>query len=291
MKALTFTRLLAAVVLAFMAYSVDARQSDSIKEKAERLALTADANRQNWQAQYDAGCCYIDTTFSTSQYIEAELYLRRALDIAMAQEVKRDTILGKTLMAMSTLSAYRNDTKEMLEYHQKAVKAYIDEFGLTNAIIPPHLANLASNMMASYCMGAEGIATLTDAIKLFRSALHLYDQLPEEQQTLGGKEDAETASAYAYELLLAEQQNYIKDKVWQWTDIEDNKKYFLLAYDNWTLEYPAGFFATMVYNFQNNKLASDRKRGLILMDEQGNVTEREHGNIDFNFNWIIAGMY
>ncbi len=287
MKTLAFTKLLALVALISMSCYVFAQESDSITEKAEKLAKTADANRQDWQAQYDAGCCYLDTIFSASQYLESETYLRRALDIAMAQEVKRDTILGKTLMAMSRLSACRNNNKEMLEYHQKAVQAYVDELGPSNAAIPPLIASLASNMMISCFMGTEGCATLIDAIKFFRTALLLYDQLPEEQQANGGREDAETATAFAHELFFAEQQNFIKDKVWQWTDVEENKKYILLAFDNWTLEYPAGFFATMVYNTQNDRDAPDRKRGLILIDEQGNITEREHGQFDFNFNYSM----
>ena len=289
MKTLAFTRFLTVVTLVSMTHSVFAQQSDSPLKEAGQLAKTADDNRQDWQAQYDAGCCYLDSTFSTSQYMETETYLRRALDIALAQEVKRDTILGKTLMAMSNLSARRSNHKEMLEYHQKAVQAYVYELGPSDVAIPPLIASLASSMMVSYCMGAEGTATLTDAIKLFRTALQLYDQLPEEQQIRGGRKDVETTSAFAHELLMVEQQNLMKDNVWQWTDNDDSKKYILLAFDNWTLEYPVGFFATLLYNTQNNRQASDRKRGMILMDEQGNVIEREHGQFDFNFNYILEG--
>lgn len=269
--------------------SVSAQQAESVSEKAERLATFADANRQNWQAQYDAGICYLDTLFSASEYMEAETYLRRALDIAQAQEVKRDTILGKTLMAMSALYSCRKSPKDIREYHGKAVQAYIEELGPSDAVVPPLIACLASETMAFYCMGGEGGADITDAIKLFRLALQLYSQLPDEQRA-GGKDDVETAFSYTLEILLTEQKNLLKDKVWQWTDMEDNgKKYIVLAFDDWTLEYSTGLFATMLYNVQNNIPASDRKRGMILMDEQGNVVERIHGQVDFNFKYRIEG--
>lgn len=288
MRTFVLFRLLAVVALIFMTHSVYAKQSDSLVEKVEQLAKTADANRQDWQAQFDAGCCYLDTMFSASEYMQAETYLRRALDIALAQEVKRDTILGKTLMAMSSLYARRNNHKEMLEYHHKAVEAYANELGLSDVCIPSHIANLASEIIV-LCMGKPGSgADIVDAIKLLRGALHLYHQIPEEQQTSSG-EDIETASALAYELFLTEQLNLMKDKVWLWTDNGNNKKYIVLAFDNWTLEYPVGFLATLQYNVQNNRHASDRKRGIIRMDEQGNVVELEHGEIDFNYIYEMDG--
>lgn len=288
MKASILTRLMTAVVLICTIHPVSAQQTESVSEKAERLAAFADANRQNWQAQYDAGMCYLDTLFSASEYMEAETYLRRALDIAQAQVVKRDTILGKTLMAIGNLSSGRNRPKDMLEYHGKALQAYVEELGPSDAVIPPLVACLASETFALYMRGESG-ADITDAIKLFRLALQLYSQLPDEQQA-GGKEDVETAYSYALEILLVEEKNLSKDKVWQWTDVNDNgKKYDVLAFDDWTLENTSGLLATILYNVQNNIPASDRKRGMILIDEQGNVEERIHAQIDFNMKYGIEG--
>lgn len=287
---MVYLRFLSTAVFAILTLSISAQQTETLIEKAERLAKVADSNRQDWQAQYDAGNCYLDSIFSTSQYMEAETYLRRALDIAQAQEVKRDTILGKTLIAMSSLSSKRKNYKESLDYHKKAVQSCIDEFGLSNALIPSLFTNLAS-YMSVLSMSANGAdVDMNEAIKLLHSALYLYSLLPEKEQD-NSREDIETATAIAHEIFLIRQQNMMKDlmkdNVWLWTNKDDGKKYIVLAFDNWTLEYPIGFFATLLFNGENERKASDRMRNLILIDEQGNVSEVEHGQIDFNYAFTL----
>ena len=287
---MVYLRFLTTAVFAILTLSISAQQTETLIEKAERLAKVADSNRQDWQAQYDAGNCYLDSIFSASQFMEAETYLRRALDIAQAQEVKRDTILGKTLIAMSSLSSKRKNYKESLDYHKKAVQSCIDEFGLSNALIPSLFTNLAS-YMSVLSMSANGAdVDMNEAIKLLHSALYLYSLLPEKEQD-NSREDIETATAIAHEIFLIRQQNMMKDlmkdNVWLWTNKDDGKKYIVLAFDNWTLEYPIGFFATLLFNGENERKASDRMRNLILIDEQGNVSEVEHGQIDFNYAFTL----
>lgn len=287
---MVYLRFLTTAVFAILTLSISAQQTETLIEKAERLAKVADSNRQDWQAQYDAGNCYLDSIFSASQFMEAETYLRRALDIAQAQEVKRDTILGKTLIAMSSLSSKRKNYKESLDYHKKAVQSCIDEFGLSNALIPSLFTNLAS-YMSVLSMSANGAdVDMNEAIKLLHSALYLYSLLPEKEQ-YNSREDIETATAIAHEIFLIRQQDMMKDlmkdNVWLWTNKDDGKKYIVLAFDNWTLEYPIGFFATLLFNGENERKASDRMRNLILIDEQGNVSEVEHGQIDFNYAFTL----
>lgn len=285
---MVYLRFLTTAVFAILTLSISAQQTETLIEKAERLAKVADSNRQDWQAQYDAGNCYLDSIFSTSQYMEAETYLRRALDIAQAQEVKRDTILGKTLIAMSNLYSNRNNYIESLNYHKKAVQSYINELELSNDFIPSQLASLASYMIT---LSSNIGINLSEAINLLHTALHLYSLLPEEEQDNKYKGDIETATAHAHEFFLIMQQNMMmdlmKNNVWQFTNEDDGKKYIVLAFDNWTLEYPVGFFANLTFNTLNEKKASERMRNLILMDEQGNISEIEHGNINLSYKYSL----
>ena len=60
-----------------------------------------------------------------------------------------------------------------------------------------------------------------------------------------------------------------------WTDKTDNKTYTILAFDDWTVDQTAGLIATMISDNKNRKEDSDFKYSLVLMDEQGNITERK----------------
>lgn len=60
-----------------------------------------------------------------------------------------------------------------------------------------------------------------------------------------------------------------------WTDKTDNKTYTILAFDDWTVDQPAGLIATMISDNKSRKEDSDFKYSLVLMDEQGNITERK----------------
>ena len=59
-----------------------------------------------------------------------------------------------------------------------------------------------------------------------------------------------------------------------WTDKTDNKTYTILAFDDWTVDKPAGLIATMISDNKNRKEDSDFKYSLVLMDEQGNITSK-----------------
>lgn len=133
------TFVLTTFLLVSLALPVSSQVQETAKEKAERLAAFADANRQDWQAQYDAGICYADTTVSGTELLPAEMYLARALDIANAQSTMRDTILAKSLVAMSKLYLIRNKVSDAVDYYEKAVNALADELGAEDPLIPKHI--------------------------------------------------------------------------------------------------------------------------------------------------------
>ena len=72
----------------------------------------------------------------------------------------------------------------------------------------------------------------------------------------------------------------------QWTDPSDGKTYTLVGFDEWTLEQPDGFLATMIYNTQNDGGDSKYKHHLLMMDEQGNISEY-HGNFEYSFRFYL----
>ena len=116
----------------------------------------------------------------------------------------------------------------------------------------------------------------------------LNNQLPEGQRA-EGMEDAETIYALSHEMLMAEHKQLMKDKVWLWTDQADGKTYTILAFDDWTVDQPAGLMATMFVDNQNGKKDSDFKYGLVLMDEQGNITVRKPTEFVWNVNFNQKG--
>ena len=128
-----------------------------------------------------------------------------------------------------------------------------------------------------------------DAVRAISEALNLNDQLPEGQKA-EGMQDALTIYAISYETLMAKQKQLMKDKVWLWTDQADGKTYTILACHDWTVEQPDGFWATMLYDSQSGKKKSDFKHGLVLMDEQGNITERKNSEFVWNVKFLQEGI-
>ena len=275
---------LAAVLCCTMtATVVNAQEAESSFQKRERLVKAADDAPQDWKKQYDAAEFYLNEDNGTPNPILAEKYATRALEIAKSQTEKRDTILGMSYELMSIVGMYNKNYDQMIGCYDQAIRAYVDELGYQNAAIPPRIAFLASMKWLLHSSGAYAYGD-ADAVKTLREAFILNNQLPEGQRAQG-MEDAETIYALSHEMLMAEHKQQMKDKVWLWTDQADGKTYTILAFDDWTVEQLTGFLATMYFDNQNGKKAPDLKRGLVLMDEQGNVTERKPTEFVWNVNF------
>ena len=282
MKKIMMT-LAAAFCCAMTTTVVNAQEAESTIKEGERLAKAADDAPQDWQKQHDAAAFYLNDTNGSSNLILAEKYAARALEIAKSQTVKRDTILGKSFELMSILGMYNKNYDQMIGCYDQAIRAYVDELGYENAAIPPRIAFLASIKWLLYSTGGYAYGD-AEAVRSLREAMILNNQLPEGQRA-EGMEDAETIFALSHETLMAEHKQLMKDKVWLWTDQADGKTYTILAFDDWTMEQPAGFLATMYVDNQNGKKAPDFKYGLVLMDEQGNITERRPTEFVWNVNF------
>ena len=270
--------LTAAVALICMTLNVPAQKETSIlKQKGEKLTKAADADPQNWRKQYDAAEFFL----TIDDTIQSLNYTLRALEIAQKMEVKKDTILPKSFELIAGCYMIKKDYYQMLNAYDSAIRAYADEFGYQNKLIPPIIANIACWKNVMYMLNMYAFGDV-ECIKHLREANMLNNQLPEGQRATG-LEDAETAYALAQEMLLVEHQRRMKDKVWQWYNPEDGKLYTILAFDNWTLEQPEGFMAAMLSH--QEKEEEDMKHGLIIMDEQGKVREMVHGEFSWNIVW------
>jgi hypothetical protein len=283
-----FMMTLAAVLCCAMTTTVvNAQEAESPLQKRERLVKAADDAPQDWKKQYDAAEFYLNESNGTPNPILAEKYANRALEIAKSQTEKRDTILGKSFELMSIIGMYNKNADQMLGSYDQAIRAYVDELGYQNAAIPSRIAFLGSLKWMLYSTGGYAYGD-ADAVKTLREAFLLNNQLPEGQRA-EGMENAETVYALSLEALMAEHRQLMKDKVWLWTDQTDGKTYTILAFDDWTLEQPAGLMATMFVDNQNGKKAPDLKCGLVLMDEQGNITERRPTEFVWNLNFNQKG--
>ena len=262
---------------------VNAQEAESPIKKGERLAKAADDAPQDWRKQYDAAEFYLNDSNGSPNPKVAEKYATRALEIAKSQTVKRDTILGKSFELMSGLGMANNNIDQMIGCYDQAIRAYVDELGYQNAAIPPRIAFLASLKWLLHSTGAYAYGD-ADAVKTLREAFILNNQLPEGQRA-EGMEDAETIYALSHEILMAEHKQLMKNKVWLWTDQADGKTYTILAFDDWTVDQPAGFITTMFMDNQSGKKEPDFKYGFVLMDEQGTITERKPTEFVWNVNF------
>ena len=290
LKTLAALRLVLTIVFccAMTVTEVNAQQTESPAEKGERLAKAADAAPKDWQKQYDAAEFFLSPSGGSPDVAQAEKYATRALEIAKSQVVKRDTILGKSLELMAGLGINKNNLEQFIGYYDQAIRAYVDELGYKNAAIPPRIAFFASYKWMLYSMGRYGYGA-AEAVRSLREALWLNEQLPEGQRAQG-MDESETVLALSYEMLMVEQAKLMNDKVWQWSDKATGKTYTVLAFHSWTLEQPAGFMATLFLDMQSGKDESGFQRGFVLMDEQGNITERPATDVTWNVNFNQKGI-
>ena len=258
---------------------VNAQEAELPIKEGERLAKAADDAPQDWNKQYNAARFYLNESKRTPDPKVAEKYANRALEIAQSQTEKRDTILGKSFELMSTLGMYNYD---------QAIRAYVDELGYENAAIPPRIAFFASLKWMLGSMGAYAYGDI-DALKLLREAFQLNNQLPEGKKA-EGIQDAEIIYALALEALVVEHRQQMMDKVWQWTDPADGKTYTILAFNDWTVDQPDGLIATMRIGNQKKQKDPDYKHHIVLMDEQGNITERKVSEFFFNIQFVQKGI-
>ena len=266
-----------AVALICTILNVAAQQKTSVlKQKGDQLAKAADADPQNWRKQFDAAEFFL----SIEDTMQSGKYAQRALEIAQKMEVKKDTILPKSLELLSSHFLTKKDFPQMSNVYDMAIRAYIDEFGYQNKLIPPLIANAGCFKFMMYMNNIYPYGDV-DCIRSLREATMLNNQLPEGQRATG-IEEAETMYALAQETLLLEHRRIMKDKVWQWLNRKDNKFYTVLAFGDWTLEQPEGFIATMLGFMTGEKDAEEMKHGLILLDDQDKVTEMIHGDFDWN---------
>lgn len=266
-----------AVTLICTILNVAAQQKTSVfKQKGDQLAKAADADPQNWRKQYDAAEFFI-TIEDTAQ---SGKFAQRALEIAQKMEVKKDTILPKSLELLAAYFMVKKDYPQMSNVNDMAIRAYIDEFGYQNKLIPPLIAKAGFWKYLMYMNNIYAYGDV-DCIRNLREATMLNSQLPEGQRATG-IEETETLYAMAQEMLLLEHKNMMKNKVWQWLNRKDSKYYTILAFDDWTLEQPEGFIAAMIGFSKGEKKAEEMKHGLILLDDQDNVTEMIHGEFDWN---------
>lgn len=278
-----------AAVTAFFATAtvVNAQQSESAIEKGERLAKEADANPKDWKKQYDVATFYVNPANGSPNYMRAEKFATRALEIAKSMTEKRDTILGKSFELVAGLASSQNKHEQAVAYYDQAIRAYVDELGYKNAAIPPRIAFLASYKWMLDGLNIYGYGD-AEAVRSFREAFWLNRQLPEDQRAQG-MDDALTVFALAHEMLIAEQMGLMQERMWQWTDSSNGKKYAILAFHDWTFEQPAGMMAHFMYDQSSKKQTSDYKHGLVLLDEQGNITERAHDKFEWNVNFNQNG--
>jgi hypothetical protein len=280
---------LAAVLCCTMTTTVvNAQEAESVIKEGERLLKAADEAPQDWKKQYEAARFYLNESNGTPDPKVAEKYANRALEIAQSQTEKRDTILGKSFELMSTLGMYNKNVDQMIGYYDQAIRAYVDELGYENAAIPPRIAFFASMKWMLNSMGAYAYGDI-DALKLLREAFQLNNQLPEGKKA-EGIQDAEIIYALALEALVVEHRQQMMDKVWQWTDPADGKTYTILAFNDWTVDQPDGLIATMRIGNQKKQKDPDYKHHIVLMDEQGNITERKVSEFFFNIQFVQKGI-
>lgn len=264
----------------FCTFSTQIAAQESDNEKGVRLANEADTDSLNWQKQYDAGLFFLTRLGSDADARAAEKYLQRAVMIAQQSE-KRDTMLGRSFEKLAGLYINTRNAEQGLNLFDMSIRAYVDELGYENKAIPPRIAMMGAlkwmyRYLNSYNYGGvEGLRALQEAYLLNK-------HLPEGKRA-PHHEDIVSMFCLANEMVLADYRKEMKGMLWKYRDIADNKSYTVLAYRDWTFEQTCGLISTFFCNDKDEVNTNQTRYGLVLMDEQGNITEKT----DTIFKWNI----
>lgn len=257
---------------------IAAQESDN--DKGARLASEADTDSLNWQKQYDAGYFFLNRLRSDADARTAEKYLQRAVMIAQQSE-KRDTMLGRSYEKLAGLYINIGNAEQGLRLFDMSIRAYVDELGYENKAIPPRIAMMGAlkwmyRYLNSYNYGGvEGLRSLQEAY-LLNKHLPDYKRAPHQ-------EDIVSMFCLANEMVLADYRKEMKGMLWKYRDNADNKTYTVLAYRGWTFEQSYGLMSTFFYDGNDNVSDNQTRYGLVLMDEQGKITELP----DTLFKWNV----
>ena len=256
---------LAAVVLCPMAAMAQSQVEEALKDMEQKVRV-ADKNPKNGKAQLDAATACINDELGDKKNLQRGLaYAGRALEIAEAQTVLKDTLLGQANYVLGAIYMQQNDYAKACEYFERSMNAFEKELGADDPVTN------GTKLVYSYMMMQSQPFR---AFPYMQEAFY-HNSIAPEDKRITNMDEAHILLEVSLEMLIAAYTNLYRTAV-PMIVLEGNQ-YLLVQSGDWNIEKPlVGWLVPTL-------LRSDEENAAFVGDE-GIVCDG-----DFNFTVIPAG--
>lgn len=220
-----FAAMICAVVLTANAQT----EVEEWLKKAEEKAQIANSHPNDGKKQLEASYAMIyDELGDKRDFLRAQQYADRALAIAKAQEVLKDTLLGDAYMQHVLINLHSEDYTKTEENWELALTAYEKELGKYDPI------TIGSKLLAGHFLMRFKSDPRRGCLLIMEAFLD-NDMAPEDKK-IENMEMGNIDLEYALEVLTAVYTNYMRYTVPM--IYMDGKPYFLVQTQDWNIERP-----------------------------------------------------
>lgn len=274
-RLLTLVALMSAV-----AFQANAQTSiEQLLKDAEAKCKVADKKTKDWKAQYEAALWLTtDELLDKRDFDRAQPYATRALQLAQAQTVLKDTMLAKSYNLVAQFNLAKNRVDDWADLSELAIEAYEKELGRYNT----------HTMRSKFVLGSALVmSNPRRGFLLLQQAFYDNEQAPADQRLLN-LDKAYGNMCMALEFLMAEYTQRLRYVLP--TCLYKGKLYTVLQFDTWNIGKP-------YMNWLTPRLLEEdtEPRDYILMDDDGklfsvpvpeNLDDKEdRPAINFNFQY------
>ena len=262
MKKIVITLAAAVCCMAAMAQS---QAEEAVKYMEQKVKL-ADAKPKDGKVQLDAATACINDVLGDRKDLQRGLaYAGRALEIAEAQTVLKDTLLGQANYVLGAIYMQQNDYAKACEYFERSMNAFERELGADDPVTN------GTKLVYSYMMMQ---AQPFRAFPYIQEAFY-HNSIAPEDKRITNMDEAHVVLEASLEMLIAAYTNLYRTAVP--TVVIDGNRYLLVQSGDWNIERPlVGWLVPTL-------LRSDEENAAFVGDE-GIVCDG-----DFNFTVIPAG--
>ena len=271
---------LAAAVVCTMAAMAQNEAEEALKELEQKVKL-ADQKQKDGKAQLNAAAACINEQLGDKKDLQRGLmYAERALKIAEAQTVLKDTLLGQTHYALGAIYMQQNDYAKAIENFEKAMNAFERELGADDPVTN------GTKMVCSYMMMQ---AQPFRAFPYLQEAFYNNSIAPEEKR-ITNMDEANILLEMSLEMLIAAYTKYFDTAVP--LIVRDGNPYLLVQSGDWNIEKPlVGWMVPTLMRTEEENEAFEGDEGIIA-DSDFNFTvipaeDKGETTLTFNFRHFL----
>ncbi len=271
--------ILAAVVCSVAAMAQS--QADEALKEMEKKVKVADGKQTDGRAQLDAALACINDELGDKKDLQRGLvYAERALKIAEAQTVLKDTLLGHTHYTLGVIYIQQNDYGKACEYFEKAMNAFERELGADDPVT--NGTKMVYSYMIMQMQPFRGFPYIQEAF--------YNNSIAPEDKRITNMDEANILLETSLEMLIAAYTEYFKTAVP--LIVRDGSQYLLVQSGDWNIEKPlVGWLVPTLMRSEeeNADFVGDE---IIFCDGDFNFTaipaeEKEKGALTFNFRHFL----